>query len=244
MTDLTGKTALITGASRGIGAAVAKAYAKAGAHVILLARTVGGLEEIDDAIRAEGGKATLMPVDLLKLDELDALGPTIYNHFGGLDIFVANAGMLGTLCPLPHAKPAEFEKVMNTNVMANFRLLRTLDPLLQQSQAGRVVFVSTSERSSTARAYWSMYAASKAAVEAMFRSYALEVEQTKVKVNGVRPGSVDTMMLASAFPGGFQGDNLKQPEDIVDVFLELAAAQCPYHNEMIDAEKHLAAKAA
>lgn len=230
--DLTGKVALITGASRGIGAAVAKAYAKAGAHVVLLARTVGGLEEVDDAIRAEGGKATLMPVDLLKLEEIDNLGPTLYERFGQLDIFVGNAGLLGTLGPLPHADPKEFKKVMDTNVEANFRLIRTLDPLLRASGAGRTILVSTGAGVTKGRAYWGAYSVSKAGLEALANVYAEEVANTNVRVNVIDPGGVRTEMRKSAKPGE-DPMSLPAPDDVVEEFLNLAASDCSKHGEII-----------
>lgn len=230
--DLSGKIALVTGASRGIGAAVAKAYAKAGAHVVLLARTVGGLEAVDDEIRAAGGHATLMPVDLMKLDELDALGPTLYERFGGLDIFVANAGMLGTLSPLGHIDPKEWQKVIDTNVSANFRLLRTLDPLLQKSENGRAIFVTTSDDVIDGRAYWGTYGISKAALETLARTYAAENDNTALKVNIVDPGRVRTDMRAAAKPGE-DPLTLPAPDDVVPKFLELAAPDCKQNGAII-----------
>lgn len=230
--DLSGKIALITGASRGIGAAVAKAYAKAGAHVILLARTVGGLEAADDAIRAEGGQATLMPADLCDLEALDALGPTLYERFGGLDIFVGNAGLLGTLSPLGHIDPKEWKKVLDTNLNANFHLVRTLDPILQKSDAGRVIFVSTGDEVVSGRAYWGTYGVSKAALETLARTYAAENTDTNLNVNVVNPGAVRTDMRASAKPGE-DPMTLPLPEEIVPVFLDLAASDCNKNGQII-----------
>lgn len=231
MVDLSGKTALVTGASRGIGAAVAKAYAKAGAHVILLARTVGGLEETDDAIRALGGKATIMPVDLAELDSLDALGPTLLQHFGGLDIFVGNAGYLATNGPITHSSVKEWDISLTVNLSANFRLVRTLDPLLQQSSAGRAIFV-TSGVTSDVRAYWGPYAVSKAAVEMLAKTYAAENAKTNVRVNIIDPGRVRTAMRARAYPGE---DPMMRPapDDIVTPFLELAANECARNGETV-----------
>ncbi len=229
---LKGKTALITGASRGIGAAVAKAYARAGAHVVLIARSVEGLKKIDDDIRATGGKATLMPLDLMNLDELDKLGAVLQNRFGGLDIFVGNAGLLGTLSPLPHISPREFQHVMDTNVTANFRLIRTLDPLLRASNSGRVIFVSTSEGVVKGRAYWGTYAVSKAALEAMAQVYAAETQKTNLRVNIIDPGAMRTDMRAAAKPGE-DPMSLPAPEDIMDDFLMLASAECVRHGEVI-----------
>lgn len=232
MTDLSGKIALVTGASRGIGAAVAKAYAGAGAHVVLLARTVGGLEETDDAIRATGGKATIMPADLADHEALDALGPTLLNHFGGLDIFVGNAGYLATLGPITHTSVKEWTISMDVNLTANFRLIRTLDPLLQRAGAGRAIFVSTGPGVTAGRAYWGSYAVSKAGLEAMAKVYAAEVEQTNIRVNIIDPGGVRTAMRARAKPGE-DPMSLPMPEDIVEPFLDLAAEGCTRHGEVV-----------
>ena len=233
---LKGKTALITGASRGIGAAVAQAYAKEGAHVVLTARTVGGLEAVDDAIQKAGGQATLIPLDMTKLEDVDKLGPALLEKFGGLDIVVGNAGMLGTLGPLTHMKPEEFEKLMTLNVTANVRLIRTLDPLLRAAPAGRAIFTSTGPNTVQGkRAYWGAYAMSKAALDAMVRSYAAENAATNIRVNGVRPGTVDTAMLRSAFPGGFEAlDHVSEPEDIAPLFVELASESCQRNGEIVN----------
>jgi len=218
--SLQGKTALITGASRGIGAAVAKAYAKAGAHVILLARTQGGLEEVDDAIQAEGGTATILRMDLVrKIDEIEKIGPTILERFGGLDIFVGNAGILGTLSPVHQIKPKDWQKVMLTNFYSNVRLIQTLDPLLRAAEAGRVIFTGCSM---APKAYWGPYAASKAALENMAKTYAAEVAQTNIKVNIINPAPTETKLLGEAYPGGFP-DKTLQPEEVVGEFLGLAA---------------------
>ena len=228
---LEGRIALITGASRGIGAAVAKGLANAGAHVILLARTVGGLEEVDDDIRASGGKATLIPMDIAKLDEVDKLGPSILERFGKLDIFIGNAGILGPLTPSYLAAPKEFEKVMTVNLTANTRLIRTLDPLLRASDAGRAVF-TTSALAEKVLAYWGPYSTSKAALNMFVKIYAAETEKTNMRVNLVNPGIVDTAMLRDAFPGGYQGETRK-PEDLVDLYLRLASPFCKEHGEIV-----------
>ncbi len=230
--NLKGRVALITGASRGIGAAVAKAYAKAGAHVVLLARTVSGLEAVDDEIRSFGGQATLIPFDITKLDELEALGPIIDNRFGKLDVLVANAGMLGTLTPLAHGKMKEFQTVMTTNVTANLQLIRTCDPLLKASDAGRAIFV-ISGKGMKPEAYWGQYGISKAAVIALAQTYAAETVTTNIKVNMVRPGAVDTAMLSQAYPGGYTGV-MRQVDDVVPVFLDLASPNCKKHGEIVD----------
>lgn len=232
--DLSGKLALITGASRGIGAAVAQAYAQAGAHVILLARTVGGLEAVDDDIRKAGGQATLMPFDLMKLNDIDKLGPTIAERFGKLDIFVGNAGVLGTLTPIAHMKAPEWDRVMMLNVNANFRLIRTLDPLLRASPAGRVIFTG-SGTAYRPKAYWSAYRTSKAAVHMLAQTYAAETEKTNMRVNVIEPGTVKTALLDDAYPGGYQEDDLRNPQDVVGAFLELAAPDCPHHGQIIKA---------
>ena len=221
---LSGKTAVITGASRGIGAAAAKLLAREGAHVILIARTIGGLEAVDDEIKAFGGKATLMPLDLFKLNDLDALGPTLYQHFPRLDIFIGNAAMLGTLAPLGHLKPDEFQRVMDLNVTANFRLIRTLDPLLKASDAGRAVFV-TSGVTQDIKAYWGEYAVSKVALEALAKTYAAECANTNVKVNILDPGRVRTAMRAQAYPGE-DPQKRPHPDEIAPYFLKLVGDDC------------------
>lgn len=231
--DFTGRIALVTGASKGIGAAVAKAYAEAGAHVIMIGRNKKNLEKVDDEIRVAGGLATLMPLDLLSLDDLEKLGPTIQQRFGKLDIFVGNAGLLGTLTPLPHISAREFQHVMDTNLTANFRLIKTLDPLLRASDAGRVIFVSTSAGVVEGRAYWGTYSISKAALESMAHVYAAETVKTNLRVNIVNPGAVRTDMRAAAMPGE-DPSSLPAPDDIVTVFLDLADPACKKHGEIVN----------
>lgn len=235
--DLSGKKALITGASRGIGAEVAKAFAEAGAHVILLARTTGALEELDDAIRAKGGTATLMPLDLGKLDDIDRLGPTLAERFGGLDILVANAGMLGPLMPVAHGTAPDWNKVLSVNYGANFRLIRTLDPMLRAAPAGRAIFTS-SGLGERPMAYWGPYCVSKAALNMLVQVYAAETQKTNLRANLVDPGIVDTAMLREAFPGGFQGETRKA-SDITRVYLELASSSCTRHGEIVHASDFL-----
>ena len=217
--DLAGKVVLVTGASRGIGYAAAIEAARRGAHVVAVARTVGGLEELDDDIQDLGSAATLVPLDLRDGDAIDRLGAAIFERWGALDGLVANAGQLGVLSPLPHVKPEDFDKVMAVNVTANYRLLRATDLLLRQSTAGRAVFVSSSSARS-ARPFWGLYAASKAAVDAMAKSYAGEVLQTKVKVNVFYPGAVRTAMRAKAMPGE-NPDTLPKPSDIAPQLIDL-----------------------
>ena len=237
--DLSGRIALVTGASRGIGAAVAKALGAAGAHVILMARTIGGLEEIDDEIRAAGGSATLLPQDMSDLDKLDNLGPVIAERFGKLDILVGNAGYLGDLTPLAHMDANDWQKTITLNLDANFRLIRTLDPLLRASDAGRALFV-TSGAADKAYAYWGAYSTTKAALNAMVKTYAHEVEKTNLRVNLLSPGKVDTAMLKSAFPGGVHEDPPPYPpEAIAPVFLKFLTQDTTANGKIINARDYL-----
>lgn len=232
MTDLLkDKIALVTGASRGIGASVAKAYAREGAHVILLGRTIGALEEVDDHIRSAGGQSTIMPVDLMDIDALSTMGPTIFEKFGGLDIWVANAGVLGTLRPLAQTPPKEWNEVMTVNLMANFQMLRSLDPLLRASKAGRALFL-TSGVVPHPRAYWGAYTASKAALESIATTYAYETEKTNLRVNIIDPGRVRTTMRAQAYPGE-NPEDCPHPDEIVRTFLDLASPSCSKHGERV-----------
>lgn len=219
---LQGRIALVTGASRGIGAAVAVAMAKEGAHVLLAARTIGGLEAVDDQIRQAGGTASIIPINLLKLEQVDQLGAAIFERYGYLDIAVANAGMLGYSSPITHTQPKEWDKIITVNLTANYRLIRTLDPLLRASKAGRLIGV-TSEYASSHPAYFGAYSVSKAGLEALFNTYAHEVEQTPIKVHLIDPGAVDTTLYRSAFPGD-TGEAINKPEAITEPFVELATA--------------------
>lgn len=200
MTDHSGRIVLVTGASRGIGYATAKNLAAAGAHVIAIARTQGGLEDLDDDIKAAGGQCTLVPMDLKDGDSIDRLGKALYDRFGKLDGLLLNAGQLGDITPLPHIKPADWDSVMSVNLTSNYRLIRALDPLLRASDAGRVVAVTSSVAQSH-RAYWGAYAVSKAGLEAMANIYAQETEITSVRVNTYDPGGTRTAMRAKAVPG-------------------------------------------
>ena len=198
---LEGRLAVVTGASRGIGYFTALALASEGAHVIACARTVGGLEELDDAIQAEGsGSATLVPMDLADMGAIDRLGGSIFTRWGKLDIMVANAGVLGVVSPLAHVEAKVFEQVMAVNVTATWRLIRSLEPLLKQSDAARAVLLSSGV-AHTCRPFWGPYAASKAAVEALARTWAGETAHTTIKVNSVDPGRTRTAMRAQAAPG-------------------------------------------
>jgi len=216
---LSGRVALVTGASRGIGYAVASAIAAEGAHVVALARTVGGLEELDDAIRFAGGTATLVPADLRDYPALDRLGAALFERFGKLDIFIGNGGILGRLTPLAHVDPKLWDEVMAVNVTANWRLIRSLDLLLRQSDTGRALFV-TSGVARRVPAYWGPYAVSKAALEALVKTYAAETATTNLRVNLVSPGPVRTRMRAEAMPGE-DPETLPPPEAVAAALLPL-----------------------
>ncbi|MAR55686.1 MAG: oxidoreductase [Rickettsiales bacterium] len=226
------RVALVTGASRGIGAAMARQLAAGGAHVILVARSLGGLEAVDDEIREAGNHpATLVPMDLKQHDLIDQLASTIYQRWGKLDILVGNAGTLGALTPLAHADPKIWDEVFGVNVTANYRLIRSMDPLLRQSDAGRAVFV-TSGAARTATAYWGPYAASKAALEHMIHIYAQELEGSSVRANLFDPGIVRTKMRAQAFPGEAK-DRLADPADIAKQMLDLLTVKCSQQGDTI-----------
>ena len=228
---LAGRIAVITGASRGIGAAVAKRFAAEGAHVVLVARTVGGLEELDDQIVSAGGSATLVPLDLRELDRIDPMGPALYERFGKIDILVGNAGLLGTLGPLSHHDAKLWNDVMTVNVTANWRLIRTLEPLLRRAEAGRAIFVTSGAAQKT-QAYWGAYAMTKAALEAMVRTWAEELVKTNVRVNMLSPGPIRTSMRAQAFPGEDPA-SLRLPEAIMDSFVDLALPSCTRNGEVV-----------
>lgn len=214
------RIALITGASRGIGRATARLFARAGAHVLLLARTEKSLAAVYDEITAEGGSASLIPLDLEDGKTIDALGPALYERFGRLDIFVGNAGLLGGLRPLTHISSETWERVLAVNLTANWRLIRTLDPLLHRSDAGRVVFVTSSRVARHGRAYWAPYSVSKAALETLAKTYANETSDSAIKVNLVDPGATATAMRAEAYPGEDQ-ETLQKPEQVAEVILRL-----------------------
>jgi NAD(P)-dependent dehydrogenase (short-subunit alcohol dehydrogenase family) len=229
---LADRIALVTGASRGIGYATALALARSGARIVAVARTVGGLEELDDAIRAAGGSATLVPLDLKDYAGIDRLALALHERFGRLDVLVGNAGILGPLSPLGHVEPAAWDEVMAVNVTANWRLIRALDPLLRRSEAGRVVFVS-SEVAARATAYWGPHAASKAALEVLTRTYAAETATTKVRVNVLVPGPVRTRMRAQAFPGE-DPMTLETPDKVADKIVELCLPNLQESGKLYD----------
>lgn len=209
----------MTGASRGIGYASAVALATAGSHVIALARTQGGLEDLDDAVKAAGSEATLVPIDLKAPEMLDQLSAVILERWGRLDGLFGNAGLLGDVMPAPQISPKVFDDVMRVNMTANYRLIRALDPLLRASDAGRALFVTSSVATSR-RAYWSAYAAAKAAMETYVSCYAKEVSVTKLKVNILDPGAVRTAMRAKAMPGE-DPSTLPDPSDLSPLIVSM-----------------------
>lgn len=229
---LEGKIALVTGASRGIGAAVAKSLAAKGAHVIALARTTGGLEELDDEIKKLGGSATLVPADIRKFDDLDRMGQALFERFKRLDILVGNAGQLGVLSPLPHVDQKAWDEVIAVNVTANFRLIRSLDMLLRAADAARAVFI-TSGAANKATAYWGPYAVSKAAMDLLVRTYASEVSTTNIKVNLFNPGPIRTRMRAKAMPGEDPA-TLTPPEIVAEVIVELCLPTVKENGKLYD----------
>ena len=229
---LAGRVALITGASRGIGRAVALRFAQEGAGLILSARTQGALEEVDDEIRQMGRQATLVPADLTDYTVIDRMGAAVYERWGRLDVLVGNAGLLGVLTPLGHISPEMWDQVIATNLTANWRLIRSFDPLLRASDAGRAVFVTSGV--SGGRAYWSAYAVSKGALETMVKTYAAEVAKTPVRANLINPGATRTRMRTQAFPGE-NPDTVKAPEDIAELFVQLAEPACTLNGEIVTA---------
>ncbi|MIL10175.1 SDR family NAD(P)-dependent oxidoreductase [Salmonella enterica subsp. enterica] len=229
--DLTDRIALVTGASRGIGYQIAKHMAAAGAHVIAVARTVGGLEDLDDEIKAGGrGGATLVPLDLADMPAIDRLGGIINERWGKLDILVANAGMLGVISPVGHVEAKTFEKVMTINVVSQWRLFRSVDPLLKKSDAGRAIVLSSGAAHS-ARPFWGPYAASKAAIETLTRSWAGEVLESPLRINAVDPGATRTAMRALAMPGE-DPSTLPDPATVARRIIALADPNLT-HNGMI-----------
>lgn len=220
--DFSGRIALVTGASRGIGRAAAIALAARGAHVLALARTVGGLEELDDEITRAGGKASLIPADLSDFAAIDQLGPALAQRFGKLDILVANAAMLGELAPLPDIAPAKWRQAFDVNVEANWRLLRTLDPLLRRADAARIVVLTSRIGGEIARPFWGVYAATKAALEMIAKTYAEETASTQIRVALVSPGAMRTRLRAAAMPGEDPA-TLPDPSEIAPLILNAAS---------------------
>lgn len=227
------KIALVTGASRGIGRSAARALARDGYHVVAVARSQKALEGLDDEIRKDGGEgASLVPMDLKDYEAIDRLGGVIYERWGKLDALFANAAILGDLTPMADAPPKMFEETMATNVLANQRLIRSVDRLLRgATPPGRALFVTSSVAHSS-RAFWGAYAASKAALEAMTIAYAKEVGFTGVKVNLLDPGATRSVMRAKAFPGE-DPMSLKSPDDVAPLVVKLLAPDCTAHAERI-----------
>jgi NAD(P)-dependent dehydrogenase (short-subunit alcohol dehydrogenase family) len=221
---LSDRIALVTGASRGIGAALALELAQAGAHVVAVARTVGGLEELDDKIRAIGGSATLVPLDVKDSDGIARLALALNERYQRLDVLIGNAGILGPLSPLSHVEPKDWDNLVAVNITANWQLIRCMDALLRRSQAGRAVFL-TSGVAHMGRAYWGPYAASKAALEVLVRTYAAECATTSVRANLFGPGPTRTRMYASAFPG-IDPLTLPTPEDVAKAIMPLCLPDC------------------
>jgi NAD(P)-dependent dehydrogenase (short-subunit alcohol dehydrogenase family) len=218
-TGLTGRIALVTGASRGIGAATALALAKAGAHLVAVARTVGGLEELDDAIKAAGGTATLVPLNITDGEGLARLGVALRERYGRVDILIGNAALLGPSSPLDHITLKDWDEVMKVNVTANWQLICAVDGLLRKSDAGRAVFITSGAAHST-RPYLGLYNTSKAALEALARTYAAETEKTAVRVNLFNPGPTRTRMRAQLMPGE-DPMTLPAPEEVAEKIVEL-----------------------
>jgi NAD(P)-dependent dehydrogenase (short-subunit alcohol dehydrogenase family) len=233
--SLRGRIALVTGASRGIGRAAAVELARSGAHIIALARTQGALEDLDDAIRAAGSEATLTPCDVKDFDALDRLGRAIYDRWGRLDIFIGGAGALGPITPLGHVEPRQWDDTFAVNVTANWRLLRSLDPLLRASDAGRAIFITSGvAHAADFRPYWGPYAASKAALEAMARTYAAETMNiTQIKVMTVNPGPMRTKMRAQAMPGE-DPMNLRTPEELAPKIAAICAPEWSETGKLYD----------
>lgn len=234
MTDrLDGCVALVTGASRGIGAAVAVEMARLGAHPVLIARTQGGLEDTDDAIRAVGGSATLLPMDLREGAKIDAIGPSLYQRFGRLDILVHAAGVLGKLTPVGHILPGDWNDVVGVNLSATWRLIATADPLLRRAPAGRAVFL-TDERAREPKAYWGAYGATKAAMEHLVLTWAAETESTPLRANLFEPGVIGSRLRAAAFPG-FDPKTLPKPETVAPAIAALCLPSETRHGALVSA---------
>ena len=229
---LASRIAVVTGASRGIGRATAIALAAAGAHVVAVARTQGGLEELDDEIRNGGGSATLVPLNLIDFDGIARLGLALHERHGKIDILVGNAGVAGPSSPLGHIEVKPWTDVMAVNVTANFQLVRCMEPLLKQSDAGRAVFV-TSRAANKAPAYIGPYAASKAALEALVRVWAEETASTKMRVNLFNPGPIRTRMRASVFPGE-DASTLDTPDQAAEFIVPMCAPEWTETGKLYD----------
>jgi len=229
---LDGKVALITGATRGIGAGVALALAREGAHIIMVGRTTGALEDMDDAIREIGSETTLVPMNLSDHDAIDRLGGHVAEKWGKLDILIGNAGALGAITPLGHIKPKDWDMLMAVNVTANYRLIRSFDALLRAADAARAIFV-TSSVAESCRPYWGGYAITKAALNCMVKTYANEIaNSTGIKANIINPGPIRTSMRAAAMPGE-DPDTLDTPHDIAPLFVKMCLPEFKANGEII-----------
>jgi NAD(P)-dependent dehydrogenase (short-subunit alcohol dehydrogenase family) len=230
--SLTDRIALVTGASRGIGAAVALQLAEGGAHVIAVARTVGGLEELDDKINAAGGTATLVPLDVKDTEGIGRLAGALKERYGRIDVLIGNAGILTTPSPLSHIEQKQWDDVLAVNVTANWHLIRACDELLKASDAGRAVFI-TSAVAYLARPYFGLYAASKAALDALARTYAAECASTNVRVNLFSPGQTRTRMIRTAFPG-IDPETLPTPEQVAKTIVPLCLPSCTENGRLYE----------
>jgi len=232
MTALKGQLVLVTGASRGIGYHCALTLAKHGAHVIAVARTVGGLEELDDEIRALGGSATLVPMDLTDFDAIDRLGGSIHERWGKLDILVANAGMLGDLSPLDHIEPKVFEKVINLNVTANWRLIRSVAPLMKQAETARAIFM-TADAPDLCKPFWGPYNTSQSALRALVKTWAAECGKTALRINMLDTGPMRTALRAQAMPGE-DVEKVAHPSEISQSLMQLVSTDLTEHGQIFE----------
>lgn len=232
------KIAVVTGASRGIGYATCVALAKEGAHIIAIARTVGSLEALDDEIKSISGQsATLVPLDITDYEALDRLGGVIAEKYGKLDILIGNAATLGDITPISHLKPKVWQQLMDINVTANYRLIRSLDPLLRAADNGRAVFVGSSNIARDPRHFWGGYATSKAALECLVKTYALEIEKSNLRVNILNPGAIRTAMRARAVPGE-NPETLDTPQDLTPLILKICSADFQDNGKIVDYVKY------
>jgi len=233
---LQGRVALITGASRGIGRAVALRFAQEGAQLILCARTKGALEKLDDEIlELTGDNVTLAPIDLSDFDAIDHMAAAVFERFKRLDVLIGNAGLLTPLKPMPQVKPEDWDQIINVNLTANYRLLRSLDPLIRASEAGRAIFVSSTVTQGT-WPFWGAYAVSKAGLETMVKTYASENKKSNIKANILNPGPTRTTMRPIAYPGE-DPESIKLPEDVTESFLQLAEESCSLNGEIIQIDR-------
>ncbi len=229
---LQGRIALITGASRGIGRAVALRFAQEGAQVVLCARTQGALEELDDEIlKLTGDNATLAPMDLRNFSAVEQMAAAVFDRFKRLDVLVGNAGLLTSLSPMAQVSPKDWDEVISINLTANYHLLRSFDPLIRASKAGRAIFVSSTVTQGT-WPFWGAYAVSKAGLETMIKTYASENKKSNIRANILNPGPTRTSMRPIAYPGE-NPETIKPPEDVTEYFLQLAEASCNLNGEIV-----------